>query len=158
MIGAGRGMSSAGYNGRQVTPEELHRLFYRTRFGRKLDRMGYVRFRHWRVYGEHGLAREHAAVWLYGGDTDDRVRGRAAGAVQGALPTGQGAPAGGRGAAAIRDTVPVAAVAAVGVERRGMAEGGAPSGLRAPRCPAGAGRTADTLRALRWDKARRRAV
>ena len=53
-------------SGRQVTPEELHRLFYRTRFGRKLDRMGYARFRHWRVYGERGLARERAAVWLYG--------------------------------------------------------------------------------------------
>src|SRR5439155_4452353 len=53
-------------SGRPVTPEELHRLFYRTRFGRKLDRLGYVRFRHWQVYGEHGLARERAAVWLYG--------------------------------------------------------------------------------------------
>jgi putative transposase len=52
-------------NGREVTPTELHRLFYRTRFGRKLDRLGYVRFRHWRVYGEHGLATEYAAVWLY---------------------------------------------------------------------------------------------
>jgi putative transposase len=56
----------AWYTGRAVTPEELHRLFYRTRFGRKLDRLGYVRFRHWRVYGERGLARERAAVWLYG--------------------------------------------------------------------------------------------
>jgi putative transposase len=54
----------AWYTGRPVTPEELHRLFYRTRFGRKLDKMGYVRFRHWRVYGERGLARERAAVWL----------------------------------------------------------------------------------------------
>jgi len=54
------------YNGRPVTPEDLHRLFYRTRFGRKLDKLGYVRFRHWRVYGERGLARERAAVWLYG--------------------------------------------------------------------------------------------
>ena len=52
--------------GRQVTPEELHRVFYRTRFGRKLDRLGYLRFRHWRVYGESGLAKERAAVWLYG--------------------------------------------------------------------------------------------
>ncbi len=52
--------------GRQVTPEGLHRLFYRTRFGRTLDRMGYLRFRHWRVYGEQGLARDRAAVWLYG--------------------------------------------------------------------------------------------
>lgn len=53
-------------SGRPVTPEVLHRVFYRTRFGRKLDRMGYVRFRHWRVCGEQGLARDHAAVWLYG--------------------------------------------------------------------------------------------
>ncbi|MDQ2787060.1 MAG: helix-turn-helix domain-containing protein [Chloroflexota bacterium] len=52
--------------GRPVTPEELHRLFYRTRFGRYVDRLGYVRFRHWRIYGERGLAKEHAAVWLYG--------------------------------------------------------------------------------------------
>jgi transposase len=52
-------------SGREVAPEGLHRLFYRTRFGRRLDKLGYVRFRHWRVYGEHGLAKEHAAVWLY---------------------------------------------------------------------------------------------
>ncbi len=52
-------------SGREITPEELHRLFYRTRFGRKLDKLGYVRFRHWRVYGEAGLAKEYAAVWLY---------------------------------------------------------------------------------------------
>lgn len=48
------------------TPEELHRVFYATRFGRRLDRAGYLRFRHWRVYGERGVARRRAAVWLYG--------------------------------------------------------------------------------------------
>lgn len=53
-------------HGRQVTPEELHRSFYLTRFCRKLDRAGYVRFRHWRVYGERGLAGDAAAVRLYG--------------------------------------------------------------------------------------------
>jgi len=47
-------------------PEELHRIFYRTRFGRRLDRAGYVRFRHRRLYAERGLLGEHAAVWLYG--------------------------------------------------------------------------------------------
>jgi hypothetical protein len=31
-----------------------------------VDRAGYVRFRHWRVYGEAGLAGHHVAVWLYG--------------------------------------------------------------------------------------------
>jgi hypothetical protein len=45
-------------------PESLHSRLS-LQFGRKLDRLGYVRFRHWRVYGEHGLATEHAAVWLY---------------------------------------------------------------------------------------------
>ncbi len=53
-------------HGRQFEPEQLHRVFYSTRFGRKLNTLGYVRFRHWRVYGERGLAGERAAVWLYG--------------------------------------------------------------------------------------------
>jgi putative transposase len=53
-------------HGRAFAPEELHRVFYATRFGRKVDRLGYVRFRHWRVYGERGVAGEQAAVWLYG--------------------------------------------------------------------------------------------
>jgi putative transposase len=47
-------------------PAALHRVFCATRFGRRLDRAGYVRFRHWRIYGEHGLSREPVAVWLYG--------------------------------------------------------------------------------------------
>jgi putative transposase len=52
--------------GRQVTAEELHRIFYSTRFGRRLTRSGYLRFRHWRLYGERGLAGETAVVWLHG--------------------------------------------------------------------------------------------
>ncbi len=52
--------------GKQHTPEELHRIFYSTRFGRVLDRLGFCRFRHWRIYGERGLAGTGAAVWLYG--------------------------------------------------------------------------------------------
>lgn len=43
-------------------PAELHRIFYATRFGRKLDS---VRFRQWRMYGERGMARRHATVWLF---------------------------------------------------------------------------------------------
>jgi hypothetical protein len=50
----------------QRDPAEIHRVFYATRFGRTLDKRGYVRFRHWRIYGERGLARRRAAVWLYG--------------------------------------------------------------------------------------------
>lgn len=52
--------------GRLVASEELHRVFYATRFGRTLNRFGYARFRHWRVYGERGLPGEAVAVWLYG--------------------------------------------------------------------------------------------
>jgi putative transposase len=53
-------------SGRQFSPTALHRAFYTTRFGRRLNRTGYLRFRHWRVYGERGLAGEQIAVWLYG--------------------------------------------------------------------------------------------
>jgi transposase len=52
-------------NGRVYAPEQLDRIFYATRFGRRLDRAGYVRFRHWRLYGEEGLRGRRAAVWLF---------------------------------------------------------------------------------------------
>jgi hypothetical protein len=52
-------------NGRVFSPAQLDRIFYATRFGRRLDRAGYVRFRHWRLYGEQGLSGKRAAVWLY---------------------------------------------------------------------------------------------
>ena len=51
--------------GRAFAQEALHRVFYRTRSGRTLDRLGYLRFRNWRMYGERGLAGERVAVWLY---------------------------------------------------------------------------------------------
>jgi hypothetical protein len=56
----------SGVPGRQHDPATLHRIFYTTRFGRKLDKLGYVRFRHWRIYGERGLMGKHAALWPYG--------------------------------------------------------------------------------------------
>jgi hypothetical protein len=52
-------------SGREWAPKELHRIFYTTRFGRTLDKAGYVRFRHWRLYGEQGLPGKRVAVWLY---------------------------------------------------------------------------------------------
>ncbi len=51
--------------GRLFSPDDLHRIFYSTRFGRVLDRAGYARFRRWRVYAERGLGGESVAVWLY---------------------------------------------------------------------------------------------
>jgi transposase InsO family protein len=46
-------------------PTTLQRVFHSTRFLRRLDTSGYVRFRHWRLYSEPGLARRSAVVWLY---------------------------------------------------------------------------------------------
>lgn len=43
----------------------LHYAFYATRFGRRLDKAGYVRFRHYRLYAEPGLEQRRVAVWLY---------------------------------------------------------------------------------------------
>ena len=44
----------------------LEQIFGRLRFGRRLDLSGYARFRRWRLYGERGLARQPAAIWLSG--------------------------------------------------------------------------------------------
>lgn len=44
--------------------EELDRAFFSTRFSRTLNTLGYARFRDWRVYGEEGLAKREAALWL----------------------------------------------------------------------------------------------
>ncbi len=44
--------------------EELRRAFFSSRYVRVLDSLGYARFRHWRVYGEEGLAGREAALWL----------------------------------------------------------------------------------------------
>jgi len=52
-------------HGRWHSPEELHRIFYATRFARRLDRSGYVRFWHWRLYGEEALGKRGATLWLY---------------------------------------------------------------------------------------------
>jgi len=52
-------------SGSICAPEQLERTFYATRFGRRLDRAGYARFRHWRLYGERGLMGKRAAIWLY---------------------------------------------------------------------------------------------
>ncbi len=53
-------------HGRVWDPERVHRVFYTRRSLRRLDGNGCVRFRHWRLYGELGLARQQATLWLYG--------------------------------------------------------------------------------------------
>ena len=51
--------------GRVWDEAALHYAFYATRFGRRLDKAGYVHFRHYRLYAEPGLERRRVAVWLY---------------------------------------------------------------------------------------------
>ena len=46
-------------------PAELDRLF-RIRSRRRVDPGGYVRYRHWGLYGERGLRGAEAAVWACG--------------------------------------------------------------------------------------------
>jgi len=53
-------------SGRACSVEDLQRVFTATRFGRTLNRAGYLRFRHWRLYAERSLAEEAVAVWLAG--------------------------------------------------------------------------------------------
>src|SRR5260370_7305878 len=52
--------------GKLRTPEQLHRIFYATRHLRRLDRLGYVHFRRWKLYGEEALSRHPAGIWLHG--------------------------------------------------------------------------------------------
>ena len=45
-------------------PEDLERACFSTRFVRVLDASGYARLKHWKIYGEEGLAKREVALWL----------------------------------------------------------------------------------------------
>ena len=51
--------------GAWCAPADLDRLF-RVRAHRQVNAHGYVRFRHWRFYGERGLRGAEVAVWVLG--------------------------------------------------------------------------------------------
>ena len=51
--------------GRTYSEEVLSRALYATQFTRHLDRHGYLKFKHWRFFGENGLAGEEVSVWVY---------------------------------------------------------------------------------------------
>ena len=42
-------------------------MLYATQFTRYLDKQGYVKFKHWRLFAEQGLAGEEVCVWVYEG-------------------------------------------------------------------------------------------
>src|SRR5579864_560614 len=54
-----------GVLGRTYPEEVLSRVLYAAQFTRYLDKHGYVKFKHWRLFGEHGLAGEEVSVWVY---------------------------------------------------------------------------------------------
>ena len=54
-----------GVLGRTYPDEVLSRVLYATQFTRYLDKQGYVKFKHWRLFGENGLAGEEVSVWVY---------------------------------------------------------------------------------------------
>jgi transposase len=54
-----------GVLGRTFPEEVLSRALYAAQFTRHLDRHGYLKFKHWRFFGENGLAGEEVSVWVY---------------------------------------------------------------------------------------------
>ncbi|BCL84720.1 transposase [Ktedonobacteria bacterium brp13] len=54
-----------GMVGRSIPEEILSRALYATQFTRRIDQHGYVRFKHWKFFGENGLAGEEVSVWVY---------------------------------------------------------------------------------------------
>ncbi len=54
-----------GMLGRIIPEEVLSRTLYASQFTRQIDKHGYVRFKHWKFYGENGLAGEEVSVWVY---------------------------------------------------------------------------------------------
>jgi hypothetical protein len=61
---------SGGVLGRTFPEEVLSRALYATQFTRQIDRHGFVKFKHWRFYGERGLDGEDVSVWVYEGNAD----------------------------------------------------------------------------------------
>jgi putative transposase len=50
--------------GTEWQSDEVHQIFRVARGERQVKANGYIRFRHWDLYGERGLARHPVAVWL----------------------------------------------------------------------------------------------
>ncbi len=57
-----------GVLGRTFPEEVLSRALYATQFTRQIDRHGFVKFKHWKFYGERGLSGKDVSVWVYEGN------------------------------------------------------------------------------------------
>jgi hypothetical protein len=57
-----------GWHKGTMYPESvLDRILFATRYTRYLDKHGFLRFSHWKLYGERGLAHQPVSVWVYEG-------------------------------------------------------------------------------------------
>lgn len=56
-----------GQKGTMYLPAVLDRILFATRYTRHLDKNGFLRFQHWKLYGECGLAKAPVTVWVYEG-------------------------------------------------------------------------------------------
>jgi transposase len=45
----------------------LSRILFATRYVRRLDKFGFLRYQDWKLYGERGLAKTKVTVWIYEG-------------------------------------------------------------------------------------------
>jgi len=54
-----------GVLGRTIPEEVLSRALYAMQFTRHIDKHGYIKFKHWRFFGENELAGEEVSVWVY---------------------------------------------------------------------------------------------
>ncbi len=95
-------------------------------------RGGYLRFRHWRLYGERGLAGERAAVWVWDETLTIEYAARDPGPVPGRPRGGRAPSARGRRAPALRHRARLAAAVPAAARRDRMAPGATPGALPAP--------------------------
>jgi hypothetical protein len=56
-----------GHTGTMYPPTVLDRVLFAIRYTRHLDKHGFLRFQHWKLYGERGLAKAPVTVWVYDG-------------------------------------------------------------------------------------------
>jgi len=118
--------------GRLFTPADLHRIFYTTRFGRMIDRAGYLRFRRWRVYAERGLPGQQDAVWLYAEHLTMVYRDEPLAQYQVAYQPDKRHLKAVVKEASLRHAPPLAAAAAVGLGQGRVGDRAAPVGVCAP--------------------------
>ena len=137
-------------------PADLDRLF-RLRATRRLNVHGALRFRHWQLYGERGLAGARVAVWVWDETLtiEHAAETLAQYPVPGCLQGRRASPAGGRRTPAVRHRPRVAPAVPAALGRDRMAPGAAVGALPAAP-PASSGPVAGA--AVRGRGARRRRV